>query len=87
MRATPMTKDVWIFATGGYPLAYGERSQADAIWQVLAWGTDHPGVKGTVVYEASDYLVARGLRAPDGRYRSATATVMRALTGLRESVR
>ena len=87
MRATPTTKDMWIFATGGFPLAYGERSQADAIWQVLAWGTDHPGVKGTIVYEASDYLQARGLRAPDGRYRMATGTVMRALSGLRESVR
>ena len=64
MRATPTTKDMWIFATGGYPLAYGERSQDDAIWQVLAWGTDHPGVKGTVVYEAGDYLAsARTARA------------------------
>jgi hypothetical protein len=87
MRATPTNKEMWIFATGGYPLAYGERSQSDAIWQVLAWGTDHPGVKGTIVYEASDYLQARGLRAPDGRYRMATGTVMRALSGLRESVR
>ena len=87
MRATPTHKAMWIFATGGFPLAYGERSQADAIWQVLAWGTDHPGIKGAIVYEASDYLQARGLRAPNGRYRPATATVMRALGGLRESVR
>ena len=87
MRATPTQKDLWIFATGGYPLAYGERSQADAIWQVLAWGTDHPAIKGAVVYEAGDYLQARGLRSPDGRYRPATSAVIRALTGLRESVR
>jgi hypothetical protein len=87
MRATPTHKDVWIFATGGYPLAYGDRSQADAIWQVLAWGTDHPAIKGAVVYEAGDYLQARGLRAPGGRYRPAASAVMRALTGLRESVR
>jgi hypothetical protein len=87
MRATPTHKDIWIFATGGYPLAYGERSQADAIWQVLAWGTDHPTVKGAIVYEAGDYLQARGLRAPNGRLRPAASTVMRALAGLRESVR
>lgn len=87
MRATPTRKDIWIFATGGYPLAYGEKSQADAIWQVLAWGTDHAAIKGAVVYEAGDYAIARGLRAPNGRYRPAAAAVMRALSGLRESIR
>jgi hypothetical protein len=87
IRATPTSKELWIFATGGFPLAYGERSQADAIWQVLAWGTDHPAIRGAVVYEAGDYTQARGLRAPNGRYRPAAATVMRALSGLRESVR
>lgn len=87
MRATPTRKDVWVFATGGYPLAYGERSQADAIWQVLAWATDHPAIKGAVVYEAGDYVTVRGLRAPNGRFRPAASAVMRALTGLRESIR
>jgi hypothetical protein len=87
MRATPTHKDIWIFATGGYPLAYGEQSQADAIWQVLAWGTDRPAIKGAVVYEAGDYLQARGLRAPNGRLRPAASVVIRALAGLRESVR
>lgn len=87
MAATPSRKDHWIFATGGYPLAYGEKSQADAIWQVLAWATDHPTFKGAVIYEAGDYGQARGLRAPDGRYRAAAGVVMRALTGLRESIR
>ena len=41
MRAAPPKKEAWVFATGGYPLAYGERSQSDAIWEVLAWATDH----------------------------------------------
>jgi hypothetical protein len=87
MRAMPPTKDHWVFATGGYPLAYGEKSQERAIWHVLAWATDHAAIKGLVVYEAGDYGQARGLRAPNGRLRSATFAVMRAIRGIRESAR
>ena len=87
MRAAPPRKPLWVFATGGYPLSYGERSQEQAIWEVLAWATDHPNIKGTVVYESGDYGQARGLRAPDGRLRPATNAVRRAIRGLRESAR
>jgi hypothetical protein len=87
MRATPSRKEHWIFATGGFPLAYGERSQAEAIWQVLAWATDHPVIKGAVIYEAGDYGQSRGLRAPNGRFRPATQIVTRAIQQLRESAR
>jgi hypothetical protein len=87
MRATPSTKEHWVFATGGFPLAYGERSQEEAIWQVLAWATDHPGIKGAVIYEAGDYGQTRGLRAPNGRFRPATRIVTRAIQQLRESAR
>ncbi len=85
MRATPPRKDHWIFATGGFPLSYGEQSQEDAIWEVIAWGTDHPKIKGVVVYEAGDYGLSRGLRAPNGRLRPAAGAVMRALRAIRES--
>jgi hypothetical protein len=87
MRATPSRKEHWVFATGGYPLAYGEASQEEAIWEVLAWATDHPVIKGAIVYEAGDYGQARGLRAPNGRLRPATFFVTRAIQQLRESVR
>jgi hypothetical protein len=87
MRATPPHKDHWIFATGGYPLAYGERSQENAVWEVFAWGTEHPAIKGTIVYEAGDYGQARGLRAPNGMYRPATRRVIWAIEQLRESAR
>jgi len=87
MAVMPPRKDHWVFAAGGYPLAYGELNQQRAIWQVLAWATDHPAIKGLVVYEAGDYGQARGLRAPDGRLRSATFAVMRAIKALRESAR
>ena len=87
MRATPSRKDQWVFATGGFPLAYGEQSQADAIWEVIAWATDHPRIKGVVVYEAGDYGQSRGLRAPNGRLRPAADGVMRAVRAIRESAR
>jgi hypothetical protein len=87
MRATPPKKDHWIFATGGYPLAFGERSQENAVWEVLAWGTDHPAIKGAIIYEAGDYGQSRGLRAPNGRVRPVTRRVIAAIQQLRESAR
>jgi hypothetical protein len=87
MRVTPPRKPHWVFATGGYPLAYGENSQYNAVWEVMAWATDHPAIKGLVVYEAGDYGQTRGLRAPNGRFRPVTTAVMRAIRGLRESAR
>ncbi len=87
MRATPSRKEHWVFATGGYPLAFGETSQEEAVWQVFAWATDHPAIKGVVVYEAGDYGQSRGLRAPNGRLRPVTRTVMRAIQQIRESAR
>ena len=87
MRATPSRKEHWVFATGGFPLAYGEHSQEEAIWEVLSWATDHPAIKGAVIYEAGDYGQARGLRAPNGRLRPATRFVTRAIQQLRESAR
>lgn len=87
MRATPPKKEHWIFATGGYPLAYGERSQENAIWEVMAWGTDHPIIKGMIVFEAGDYGQSRGLRAPNGRLRIATRRLMSGIQQIRESAR
>ena len=85
LRATPPRKDHWVFGTGGYPLAFGERSQEEAVWQALSWATDHPAIKGAIVYEAGDYGQTRGLVAPNGRLRPATRTIIRAIQQLRES--
>jgi hypothetical protein len=87
MRVMPPKKPHWVFATGGFPLAYGENSQYNAVWEVMAWATDHPVIKGLVVYEAGDYGQTRGLRAPNGRLRPVTTAVMRAIRGLRESAK
>ena len=87
MRATPSTKEHWVFTVGGFPLAHGERSQEQAIWGTLAWATARAPVKGVIVYEAGDYGLSRGLRAPSGRLRRAAFAVSRALRGLREAAR
>jgi len=52
----------------------------------LSWATDHPAIKGLVVYEAGDYAQARGLRAPNGRLRAAERAVRNAIRQLRESI-
>jgi len=57
------------------------------VWEVLAWATNHPEIKGAIVYEAGDYGQARGLRAPNGRLRPVAGSVMRAIRQLQESAR
>jgi hypothetical protein len=86
MKTTPPGKEHWVFAAGGYPLNSGERMQERIIWHVLSWATDHPAIKGLIVYEASDYAQARGLRAPNGRLRGAERAVRNAIRQLRESI-
>jgi hypothetical protein len=86
MKTTPTEKVHWVFAAGGFPLNSGEETQERIIWQTLSWATGHAAIKGLVVYEASDYAQARGLRAPNGRLRSAAAAVKRAVRGLTESI-
>jgi len=85
IRLFPNPKEHWVFAAGGYPLVHGEQNQERAIWDVLAWATAEPAIKGLVVYEAGDYYTVRGLRAPGGRLRPATSAILRAEKGLRAS--
>jgi hypothetical protein len=83
MQEYPNPKEHWVFAAGGYPLVHGEENQERAIWDVLAWATAEPAIKGLVVYEAGDYNTVRGLRAPGGRLRPVTDAILRAEKGLR----
>ena len=86
MKTTPPRKEHWVFAAGGFPLTTGERMQERIVWRSLAWATDHPAIKGLIVYEASDYAQARGLRSPNGRLRAAERAVRNAIKQLRESI-
>ena len=79
-------KPHWVFSSGGYPVAHGEESQAQAFWGVLSWATAQTPIKGLVVTEAGDYDVLRGLRTAAGRYRPIVDVVMRAEKGLQETV-
>jgi len=85
MRAVPPTRPFWVFSTGGYPLAHGEKSQDQAVWATLAWATAHGQVRGLIVTEAGDYGQAMGVRAPNGRFRRVSSTLRRSIKGLRES--
>jgi hypothetical protein len=86
MKTTPPRKEHWVFAAGGFPLTTGERMQERIVWRSLSWATDHPAIKGLIVYEASDYAQARGLRSPNGRLRAAERAVRHAIRQLRESI-
>ena len=85
MRLAPHPlKPHWIWSAGGYPAVHGDASQANAIWGSLAWATARQDIVGLIVEEPGDYWSLTGLRAGDGRLRSATRSVARALRGLRE---
>ena len=87
MRATPPKKEHWIFATGGYPLAYGERSQENAVWEVLAWGTEHADDQGRDRLRGGRLRAgARAARA-ERPLSSRDARVIWAIEQLRESAR
>ncbi len=86
MRQFPKPKEHWVFAAGGYPLLHGETNHERAIWGILAWATSEQPIKGVVVYEAGDYNTVRGLRAPSGRLRAATAQILKADSLLKSSV-
>jgi len=79
----PSGKEQWVFATGGFPAAHGEQSQALAIWAAVAWGTRHSAIKGLVIADAADYEQQIGLRAASGRLRPAAVAVIRATHQLR----
>ena len=85
MRATSRPKPHWVLASGGYPVAHGENSQLLALRGVLSWATAQPAVRGVVFTDAGDYDAQRGLRAPDGRFRSALRELERSINALRES--
>jgi hypothetical protein len=85
MRESRSTKDHWIFAVGGFPVAHGEASQENAVWSALVWATSRPAIKGVIVAESGDYGTIRGIRAADGHLRRVAFAIMRAMNGLRET--
>jgi len=75
MLAARSRKEHWVLEGGGLPTIHGERSHELAIWASMSWATRNPGIKGFIVFSASDYESPVGLRAPGGRVRAATGRV------------
>jgi hypothetical protein len=86
MRSYPRPKPHWIWAAGGYPIVHGERSQMLALRGVLSWATTEELIQGVVITDAGDYDAQRGLRSPDGHFRSALHEVLSAIHALRDAV-
>ncbi|MGH7719167.1 MAG: hypothetical protein ACREON_10025 [Gemmatimonadaceae bacterium] len=85
-RLTPVRaqKDHWVLEAYAFPIVYGEQAQEHALWGALAWATSEPAIKGLIVFQASDYGTATGLRASSGRLRPAARGVRRAIEALGE---
>lgn len=79
------SRPIWVFGVGVNPRLFGEMNQGYAIWGVLAWATTQPRIQGVVVDGAGDYDALLGMRAPDGRLRSAVATIGQARRSLAEA--
>lgn len=71
-------KEHWVFRAGGVPAIHGDVSQDRALTGLLGWAMGRPGIRGAIVTHAGDYGSMRGLRAPTGRLRPGTATLIRA---------
>ena len=78
MVASGGLKEHWVFRAGGLPLVHGDLTQDHALTGLLGWAMGRPGIRGIIVTHAGDYGSLRGLRAPSGRLRPATATLFRA---------
>lgn len=79
-------KPHWVLDVHAYPVAHGEGSQAGTVWHTMAWATANPAFAGLVVAEPGDYTATTGLRAPNGRLRTAVETMRRGMRVLGETV-
>ena len=85
LAASDTSKDVWVFAAAGLPLAHGEIAQRRAVWGAIAWASGLERVQGVIVADARDYTRATGLRSSLGRLRPALTEAQRAARMLREA--
>ncbi len=76
------SRDSWLMEVGGLPRAHGDAAQTAAIMRALAWGTRRPWVTAAILGDAGDYDGAIGLRAANGRLRSAVGVLSRASRGM-----
>lgn len=61
----------WLATVGGLPHAHGDASQFLSIRQSIAWASERLWVRAVIVGEPADYRNRIGMRAANGRIRSA----------------
>lgn len=74
----------WLVNVGGLPHAHGDAAQLAAMRHALAWGSRRTWVNAAIIGEPSDYDGWLGLRASNGRQRSAVAAIALAAKAMRE---
>lgn len=79
------SRPLWVFSVSANPRVFGETNQGRTVWSVMAWATSMPEMEGVVIDGAADYDALVGLRAPNGRLRSAVATIGRVQQSLAEA--
>lgn len=73
----------WLVNVGGLPRAHGDAAQLAAIRQAVSWSSRRPWIKAVIIGEPTDYEGGLGLRAANGRLRSA----VRGVAALADSLR
>lgn len=74
----------WLTTVGGLPHAHGDASQVAAIRRALAWASRRDWIAAAIVGEPADYDGWVGLRASNGRIRSAMTSLGLASRRMRE---
>jgi hypothetical protein len=74
----------WLVNVGGLPRAHGDASQVAAIRRALAWGSRRSWINAAIVGEPADYEGWLGLRASNGRARSALPAIGAAARALKD---
>lgn len=72
-----VTPTHWLANVGGLPHAHGDDAQLAAIRRSLAWATRQPWIHAAIIGEPADYRGRTGIRAANGRIRSAWPELIR----------
>lgn len=74
----------WLLNVGGLPHAHGDASQLAAMRHALAWGSRRDWVTAAILGEPADYDGWLGVRAANGRIRSAWPAISAAARAMRD---
>ncbi len=75
----------WLTPITGLPHAHGDAAQLAAMRRALAWASRRPWVTAAILGESADYDGWNGIRAANGRVRSAWPALTAAAKGMRDA--